>query len=70
MRKDMKKHKCCEHAMKKHETKKEKKIERVMHEFKEGALHSGSKKGPIVENPKQGLAIAFSEARRMKKNKK
>lgn len=39
------------------------KIEKVMHEFKEGALHSGSKKGPKVKNRKQAVAIALSEAR-------
>lgn len=41
-----------------------KKIEKVMHEMKEGKLHSGSKKGPVVTNPKQGIAIALSEARK------
>jgi hypothetical protein len=44
--------------------KAKKKIEKVMHEYKEGKLHSGSKKGPIVKNPKQGIAIAISEARK------
>lgn len=39
------------------------KIKKVMHEMKEGKLHSGSKKGPVVTNPKQGIAIALSEAR-------
>ena len=39
------------------------KIGKVMGEFKEGALRSGSKKGPIVTNPKQAKAIALSEAR-------
>ena len=39
------------------------KIETVMHEFKEGKLRSGSKKGPIVKNPKQGLAIAINESK-------
>ena len=43
------------------------KIEKVMHEFKEGSLHAGSKKGPVVKNPKQGLAIALSEAGKSKK---
>lgn len=38
-----------------------------MHEFKEKELHSGSKKGPIVKNPKQALAIAMSEAKMPKK---
>lgn len=43
------------------------KIEKVMHEFKAGKLHSGSKKGPEVTNRKQAVAIAMSEARRGKK---
>mgnify|MGYP003351709062 CR=1 FL=1 len=34
------------------------KISQVMHEFKSGTLHSGSKKGPEVTNPKQAVAIA------------
>ncbi len=46
-------------------SKGEKKIKKVMHEMKEGKLHSGSKKGPIVTNPKQGIAIAISEARKV-----
>lgn len=45
------------------ETEKQKsKIKKVMHEMHEGKLHSGSKKGPVVKNPKQGIAIAMSEA--------
>lgn len=50
-----------------HHSKKPKeksKVEKVMHEFKEEKLHSGSKKGPIVSNPKQAIAIALSEARK------
>lgn len=43
------------------------KIKRVMDEFKEGKLHSGSKNGPIVTNPKQGIAIAISESKRKKR---
>lgn len=43
------------------------KIEKVMHEFGAKELHAGSKKGPVVTNPKQALAIAFSEKRRGKK---
>ena len=38
------------------------KIHKVMHEFKEGDLHSGSKKGPKVKSRKQAIAIAMSEA--------
>ncbi len=40
------------------------KVEKVMHEYKEGKLHSGSRKGPEVKNPKQAIAIALSEARK------
>ena len=47
--------------------KAKKKIEKVMHEFKEKKLHSGSKKGPEVTNPKQAIAIALSESRKGKK---
>lgn len=43
------------------------KVGKVMQEFAEGELHSGSKKGPKVTNPKQALAIGYSEARAMKK---
>ena len=39
-----------------------KKVEKVMHEFKEGELHSGSEDGPIVEDRDQAVAIALSEA--------
>ncbi len=46
------------------------KIKMVMEEFKEGELHSGSKSGPKVVKPKQAIAIALSEARRVKKKKK
>ena len=42
-------------------TKAQKKVGKVMHEFKTGTLHSG-KKGPVVKNPKQAIAIALSEA--------
>lgn len=38
------------------------KVEKVMHEYKEGTLHSGSKKGPKVRSRKQAIAIAMSEA--------
>ena len=52
------------------ETKKEKnKIHRVMKEFKEGELHSGSKKGPKVKSRKQAIAVAMSEAGLSKKKK-
>lgn len=41
------------------------KFKTVMAEFKRGTLHSGS--GTIITNPKQAVAIAYSESRRSKK---
>lgn len=40
------------------------KVGKVMGEFKAGSLHSGSKGGPEVTNPRQATAIALSEARK------
>jgi hypothetical protein len=39
------------------------KVAKVVREFKAGDLHSGSKRGPVVTNPKQAVAIGLSEAR-------
>lgn len=39
-----------------------KKVKKVMDEWKTGKLHSGSKKGPEVTDQKQAIAIALSEA--------
>ena len=50
--------------MAKYSKKAENKISKVMHEWGEGKLHSGSKKGPKVKSQKQAVAIAISEARR------
>jgi hypothetical protein len=43
-------------------TKAEKKIGKVMGEYKDKTLHSG-KGGKVVKNPKQAIAIAMSEAK-------
>jgi hypothetical protein len=47
-------------------TKAQKKINKVMGEFKEGTLHSG-KGGKVVTNPRQAIAIAISESKKRKK---
>lgn len=41
--------------------KKQNKVQKVMHEFKTGTLHSG-KGGKVVRSRKQAIAIALSEA--------
>lgn len=47
-------------------SKMQKKVAKVMREYKAGTLHSG-KGGPEVTNPKQAVAIALSEAGMSKK---
>lgn len=49
--------------------KKKAKVEKVMEEFKEKDLHSGSKKGPLVKDKKQAIAIAMSESGQSKRKK-
>jgi len=39
---------------------------KTMDEWKKGKLHSGSKKGPVVKNQKQAIAIGLSEQRKAK----
>jgi Family of unknown function (DUF6496) len=41
---------------------------KVMHKFKAGKLHSGSKHGPKVKSRKQAVAIMMSERRQEKKH--
>lgn len=43
---------------------------KVFDKFKAGKLHSGSKKGPIVTNRKQAIAIKMSEERKEKSGRK
>jgi len=45
-------------------------MHKVMEEFTHGEPHAGAKKGPVVTNPKQAVAIGYSEARKLKKRKK
>ena len=47
----------------------QKKIGKVMGEFKEGTLHSG-KGGKVVKSRDQAVAIAMSEGRKASKGKK
>ena len=46
----------------------ESKMGKVMGEFKEGKLHSGGS-GKVVKSPKQAVAIALSEARKVSSKK-
>jgi len=41
-----------------------------MAKYKHGALHSGSKKGPVVRSRKQAIAIGLSESGQSRKRKK
>ena len=51
-------------AERKYSKKANEKVHKVIREFEEGKLHSGSKKGPKVTNLKQAVAIGISEAKR------
>ena len=51
-------------------SEKQSKFKKVMKEFGEGKLHSGSKMGALVTKPSQAKAIAYSESKRAKAKKK
>ena len=44
-------------------------VKTEMKKFGQGNLHSGSKNGPVVINPKQAQAIALSESGQSKQKK-
>ena len=44
-------------------SKMQKKVSKVMREYKAGGLHSG-KGGPVVKDQKQAVAIAMSEGKK------
>lgn len=48
---------------------KRKRVKLEMDKFKSGELHSGSKTGPVVTNPKQAIAISLSESGQSRKKK-
>ncbi len=51
-------------------TKSKAKMQKTMHEYKHGALHSGSKTGPKVKSRKQAIAIGMSQQRKADRRKK
>ena len=59
-------------ARKKPTTKKGKarKMGKVMHEYKRGNLHSGSRRGPKVKSRKQAIAIGLSMSGQKKAGKR
>lgn len=47
-----------------HESAMKRKMKKVFKEYGEGKLHSGSKRGPVVKNRKQAIAIALNSGRK------
>ena len=43
----------------------ERKVAKTMHEWGKGELHSGSKKGPVVRDQRQAVAISLAQARKV-----
>ena len=56
--------------MAKKKTKAQAKVSKVMRQFKNGTLNSGSAKGPKVKSRKQAIAIALSEASKVGKKRR
>ena len=48
----------------------QRKVGTVMHEWGKGDLHSGSKRGPVVKDQRQAVAIALSQARKVSRAKR
>lgn len=48
---------------------KSRRMKAEMHKFKEGTLHSGSKRGPKVTSREQAIAIGLSESGQSRKQK-
>jgi hypothetical protein len=46
------------------------KMQTVMHEFKRGSLHSGSKTGPVVRSRRQAIAIGLAQSGQSKRRKR
>ena len=56
--------------MAKKKTKAQAKVSKVMRQFKNGTLNSGTAKGPKVKSRKQAIAIALSEASKVGKKRR
>jgi len=50
--------------------KRKAKTKKIMREWKSGKLHSGSKRGPVVKNQKQAVAIMLNETSQSKRRKR
>tara|TARA_R100000656_G_scaffold16943_1_gene15994 strand:+ start:446 stop:625 length:180 start_codon:yes stop_codon:yes gene_type:complete len=50
--------------------KRKAKTKKIMREWKSGKLHSGSKRGPVVKNQKQAVAIMLNETGQSKRRKR